>query len=131
VTFSPAAEFPHPLVSPEHVRGPSHLTDSHGGILRGAVSQSIIQVRERRGKKQQKEQKEISDCTYRTITSGIQYVDPTFGREGLRARDNALAAVDDAPPARELEELGGSGGEDGRRGERHGGEGSGEGGETS
>lgn len=99
VTLSPAAEFPHPLVSAEHVRGSRHLTDSHGGILRRAVSQSIIQVRERREKK---EQKEISDCTYRTITSGIQYVDPAFGRERLRARDNALAAMDDAPPAGEL-----------------------------
>jgi hypothetical protein len=57
--------------------------------------------------------------TYSRVSSSIQNVDATFGRQGLRTRNNALCAVDDTPPAGKLLQAARRRREQGWRGERH------------
>ena len=61
-------------------------------------------------------------ATYSGVPAGAEDVETAFRGQGLRARDNALGAMDDAPPTREPGEHVRRWRVDGCRGEGHGGE---------
>lgn len=64
-------------------------------------------------------QNQPAQQTYDTIAAGVEDLDAAFGGQRLRARDDALGAVDDAAPARELGEGVRGRREHGGRGEGH------------
>lgn len=61
----------------------------------------------------------MREWTYRGISTRMEDLNTALGGEGLRAGDDALSAVDNAPARGELEEVGRGRGVDGRGGQRH------------
>ena len=83
------------------------LTHCNGGVL----SSDRVSMESTAGRK--------GGRTNSRVPAGIQDIDAAFRRQRLRARHDALGAVDDAPAAGELLELESPGRVDGRSGERH------------